>query len=204
MVYKYTHQNTFVVAVECTSSNIHIKAQKIITIEEPVTEIGVIKCYSGNMSFCETNCRALYGGAFQIQMEVKAGRFKGDFKLEYFMLLNLTWLFESILFWCVYFIHCSLGTNVVYRIQRRDNLLAGMSVVQGNIPLNITVTTEMVQELGPGCHNLTLFAFNMITFPEVSRDLQVNQQHTYAVTILYQYTLNMMHGSWCFFKWTFW
>ncbi|XP_072253760.1 polycystin-1-like protein 2 [Leuresthes tenuis] len=142
MVYKYTHQNTFVVAVECTSSNIHIKAQKIITIQQPVTEIGVIKCYSGNMSFCETNCKALYEGAFQIQLEVKA------------------------------------GTNVVYRIQRSDNLLAGMSAVQGNIPLNITVTTEMVQELGPGCHNLTLSAFNMITFPEVSRDLQVNQQHT--------------------------
>ncbi|CAG5865975.1 unnamed protein product [Menidia menidia] len=68
---------------------------------------------------------------------------------------------------------CVEGTNVVYRIQRGEELLAGMSVVQGSISQNITVTPKMVQKLGSGCHKLTLHASNMVTFPEVSRDLQV-------------------------------
>uniref|UniRef100_A0A669C1R8 Polycystic kidney disease 1 like 2a n=1 Tax=Oreochromis niloticus TaxID=8128 RepID=A0A669C1R8_ORENI len=76
VVHKYTHPSTFIVAAECTCSEMHITAQKIITIQEPVAEIGVIKCYAGNLSFSETNCKALYGEAFHIQMEVKAGRYQ--------------------------------------------------------------------------------------------------------------------------------
>lgn len=78
VVHKYTHPSTFIVAAECTCSEMHITAQKIITIQEPVAEIGVIKCYAGNLSFYETNCKALYGEAFHIQMEVKAGRYQSE------------------------------------------------------------------------------------------------------------------------------
>ncbi len=78
MVHKYTHPSTFVVAVECTSSDIHITAQKIVTIEEPITVFGVIRCYTRKLSFHATNCKALYGEPFQIQMEVKAGRYQDD------------------------------------------------------------------------------------------------------------------------------
>ncbi|KAM9710551.1 polycystin-1-like protein 2 [Menidia menidia] len=137
VVHRYTHHGAFMVSAHCSSSDTHVQAQKRISIQEPVTEIGVIKCYSRNTSFSEANCKALYGGAFQIQTEVKA------------------------------------GSNVVYRIQRGEELLAGMSVVRGSISQNITVTPKMVQKLGPGCHKLTLHASNMVTFPEVSRDLQV-------------------------------
>lgn len=80
MVHKYTHPNTYVVVVECTSSEIHTTAHKIITIQEPVTEMGAIRCYAGNMSFYEPNCKALYGEAFQIQLEVKAGTCNSDMK----------------------------------------------------------------------------------------------------------------------------
>lgn len=73
MVHKYTHPGTFVVAVECTSRDIHITAQKIITIQEPIRQFGVIRCYAGKLSFHGTNCRAYYEEQFQIQMEVKAG-----------------------------------------------------------------------------------------------------------------------------------
>ncbi|XP_035813867.2 polycystic kidney disease protein 1-like 2 [Amphiprion ocellaris] len=135
VVHKYTHPGTFVVAVECRGSE--IRYQEIITIQEPVTEIGVIRCYAGNWSFYESNCKAQDGEAFQIQMEVNA------------------------------------GTNVVYRIQNGEKLLSGLSVVRGKVPQNITVTPGMMQHLGPGCHRLTLYASNMVTFPHVSRDLQV-------------------------------
>ncbi|KAM9346888.1 polycystin-1-like protein 2 [Symphorus nematophorus] len=137
VVHKYTHPGTFVVAVECTSSDIHITAQKIITIQEPIREFGVIACYAGKLSFHANDCKALYGEPFQIQMEVKA------------------------------------GTDVTYRIQSNEMLLSGSSVVRGNLPQNITVIPEMVKQLWPGCHQLTLYASNMVTFPEVSADLQM-------------------------------
>ncbi|XP_013125652.2 polycystic kidney disease protein 1-like 2 isoform X2 [Oreochromis niloticus] len=137
VVHKYTHPSTFIVAAECTCSEMHITAQKIITIQEPVAEIGVIKCYAGNLSFSETNCKALYGEAFHIQMEVKA------------------------------------GTNVTYRIESDEKSLSGLSVIGGTEPQNITVTSEMVTRLGSGCHRLTLYASNTVTFLEVSKDLQV-------------------------------
>ncbi|XP_044072039.1 polycystic kidney disease protein 1-like 2 [Siniperca chuatsi] len=137
VIHKYTHPSTFLVAAECTSSDIQITAQKIITIQELITEFGVIRCHAGNLSFHAANCKALYGQPFQTQVEVKA------------------------------------GTNVTYRIQSADMLLSCLSVVRGNVPQNITVTLELVKQLGPGCHQLTLYASNMVTFPEVSADLQM-------------------------------
>ncbi|XP_022597025.1 polycystic kidney disease protein 1-like 2 [Seriola dumerili] len=68
--------------------------------------------------------------------------------------------------------HCKDGSNVTYRIQSDETMLSGLSLVRGNVPHNITVTPEMVKQLGPGCHQLILYAYNMVTFPEVSTDLQ--------------------------------
>ncbi|KAK2839552.1 hypothetical protein Q5P01_013292 [Channa striata] len=135
--HKYTHPGAFVVTVKCTSNDMHITSEKIISIQEPITEIGVVTCYAGNQFFHMTNCKALYGRAFQIQLEVNA------------------------------------GTNVTYRIQSSKMLLSSLSVARGSVPHNITVIPEMVKQLGPGCHQLKLFASNMVTFPELSADLQV-------------------------------
>lgn len=74
MAHKYNHPGTFAVTVECSSSDIHITAQKIITIEEPIKMFGVITCHAGKLSFNATNCKALYGAQFQIQIGVNAGR----------------------------------------------------------------------------------------------------------------------------------
>ncbi|XP_042283303.1 polycystic kidney disease protein 1-like 2 [Thunnus maccoyii] len=137
VVHKYTHPSVFNVAAECTGNDIHITAQKIITIQEPITEFGVIRCNAGDLSFQAANCKALYGKPFKIQIEVKA------------------------------------GTNVTYRIQSDEVMLSSISVVRGIVPQNITVTPGMVKQLGPGCHQLILYASNMVTFPEVSTDLQV-------------------------------
>ncbi|XP_071389094.1 polycystin-1-like protein 2 [Centroberyx affinis] len=137
VVHKYIHPSVFVVGAECTSNEIHITAQKIITIQDRVTEFGVIKCYAMNLSLDVANCKALYGRPFQIQMEVEA------------------------------------GTNMTYRIQSGEMLLSNSSVVRGIIPHNITVSPETVEQLGLGCHQLTIHASNMVTFPGVSTDLQV-------------------------------
>lgn len=68
----------------------------------------------------------------------------------------------------------SAGTNVTYRIQSDETLLSNISVFRGNVPQNITVAPEMMKQLGPGCHQLTLYAANTVTFPEMSAGLQVN------------------------------
>ncbi|KAE8299524.1 Polycystic kidney disease protein 1-like 2 PC1-like 2 protein Polycystin-1L2 Precursor [Larimichthys crocea] len=79
--------------------------------------------------------------------------------------------------------HCSNGTNVTYRIQHGGTVLSGLSVVRGNIPQNATVTPEMVKLLGPGCHQLTLYASNMVTFPEVAADLQTKIPHISLICV---------------------
>ncbi|KAJ8340113.1 hypothetical protein SKAU_G00347460 [Synaphobranchus kaupii] len=73
MVHKYNRPGIFTVAVECTTSEWHVTAQKTITIQEPISEFGVIRCYSLNQSGDSTNCKVLFGSTLNIQVEVEAG-----------------------------------------------------------------------------------------------------------------------------------
>ena len=73
MMHKYTQPGVFVVRVECTTSDWRVTAQKAITIQEPVGEFGVIKCYSRNISTDGTKCNMLYGRPAQIQVIVDKG-----------------------------------------------------------------------------------------------------------------------------------
>ncbi|XP_036820455.1 polycystic kidney disease protein 1-like 2 [Oncorhynchus mykiss] len=59
MVHKYTYPGVFMGRVECTTSEWHVTAQKAITIQKPIGEFGVIKCYSMNQSTDGANCKAL-------------------------------------------------------------------------------------------------------------------------------------------------
>uniref|UniRef100_A0A672I0K4 Polycystic kidney disease 1 like 2a n=1 Tax=Salarias fasciatus TaxID=181472 RepID=A0A672I0K4_SALFA len=73
IIHKYTHPGVFTVTVECKTSEWHITAQKVITIQEPVGEFSGIKCYGTNMSTGDTKCNALYGELVLIQLSVEAG-----------------------------------------------------------------------------------------------------------------------------------
>lgn len=70
-----------------------------------------------------------------------------------------------------------------YRIQTDEMLLSGLSVVRGNVSHNLTVTPVMLKHLRPGCHRLSLYASNAVTFPEVSTTLQVNQPQSAAPVV---------------------
>uniref|UniRef100_A0A8C7UXI6 Polycystic kidney disease 1 like 2a n=1 Tax=Oncorhynchus mykiss TaxID=8022 RepID=A0A8C7UXI6_ONCMY len=137
VVHKYIRPGVFIVGVECTTSEWHVTAQKAITIQEPIGEFGVIKCYSMNQSTDGANCKALYGSPLQIQVEVEA------------------------------------GTNVTYKVHRGEMLVANSSAVRGIVPHNITVGPEVEQQLGSGCHQLTLHASNGVSVLGVSTELQV-------------------------------
>ncbi|XP_032371632.1 polycystic kidney disease protein 1-like 2 [Etheostoma spectabile] len=73
VMHKFSRPGVFMVRVECTTSDWHVTAQKAITIQEPIRQFGVIKCYSSNMSTDGTKCNALHGGPLQIQVMVEAG-----------------------------------------------------------------------------------------------------------------------------------
>ncbi|CAG5856045.1 unnamed protein product [Menidia menidia] len=135
ILHRFQQPGFFMVVVECTTNDWHVTAQRGITIQEPVREFNVIKCYSRNMATNGTKCNAQYGWPVQIQLQVEA------------------------------------GTSVSYTINHEAHMIANSTVETGVIPHNITITTSMVQNLGHGCHNLTLAASNRVTTRMVSTDL---------------------------------
>ncbi|KAM8857140.1 polycystin-1-like protein 2 [Synchiropus picturatus] len=65
------------------------------------------------------------------------------------------------------------GTDVSYTLQNGDVTLASLSVSRGNVSSNMSVSAEKVELLGPGCHQLTLQASNIVTVPHVTTSLLV-------------------------------
>ncbi|XP_067257323.1 polycystin-1-like protein 2 [Chanodichthys erythropterus] len=65
------------------------------------------------------------------------------------------------------------GTNVTYKIQHRNTELVSASAIRGIVPHNITVSPEVQQQLGPGCHQLTLVALNAVTAVDGSTVLEL-------------------------------
>ncbi|GAA6233697.1 polycystic kidney disease protein 1-like 2 isoform X1 [Lates japonicus] len=137
VIHKFTRPGVFMVGVECTTSDWHVTAQRAITIQEPVGEFSVIRCYGSNVSTDGSKCNALYGRPVQIQVMVDA------------------------------------GTNVSYTIQHENQLVANSSVDRGITPHNITLSSNVVEQLGHGCHNLTVAASNGVKAQTVSTDLEL-------------------------------
>ncbi|MGH0120311.1 UNVERIFIED_CONTAM: hypothetical protein FKN15_057213 [Acipenser sinensis] len=73
VVHRYTRASVFTVSVECTTSEWHVAAQKTISVLEPISEFGTIRCYSKKQWRDSLNCSVLYGSTLQIQVELEAG-----------------------------------------------------------------------------------------------------------------------------------
>ncbi|XP_067853685.1 polycystin-1-like protein 2 [Heptranchias perlo] len=69
----YRTPGLFTINVECTTSEWHVTAQKTVSIQQPISGFGIIKCYNANQSEDIDNCRVLYGDPLWIQLEVEAG-----------------------------------------------------------------------------------------------------------------------------------
>ncbi|KAJ8247277.1 hypothetical protein GJAV_G00244460 [Gymnothorax javanicus] len=132
IAHQYTRPGVFMVGVECTTSEWHVTAQKTITIQEPIGEFGIIRCYSLNQSGDSTNCKALYGSTLTIQAGVEA------------------------------------GTNITYRLLSGETVVGAGAADWGRDPENITVDQSAQEQLGLGCHRLTLLASNQVTPADVS------------------------------------
>ncbi|XP_075878911.1 polycystin-1-like protein 2 [Nelusetta ayraudi] len=73
VMHKFNQPGVFKVSVECSTSEWHVTADSIITVQEPVGEFGVIRCFSGNTSTDGTKCNALSGEPASIQVVVERG-----------------------------------------------------------------------------------------------------------------------------------
>lgn len=65
------------------------------------------------------------------------------------------------------------GTNVTFEIQSGGMVVANFSAGRGATGHNITVSAEMTEQLGPGCHDVTVHATNGVTPAGVSTELRL-------------------------------
>ncbi|XP_048825578.1 polycystic kidney disease protein 1-like 2 [Brienomyrus brachyistius] len=137
MVHRYNRSGVFTVSVECSTSEWHVTAQKVIIIQEPPTEFGTIRCYSSNQTWESNNCKAFYGSTLEIQVQLEA------------------------------------GSNITYRLQQGEVLLAMAMTMRGIIPCNITMDPLAQQQLGIGCHLVKLSASSDMMAGAITTPLEV-------------------------------
>ncbi|XP_042196318.1 polycystic kidney disease protein 1-like 2 [Callorhinchus milii] len=73
VTHRYRAAGLFTISIECSTSEWNVAAQKTISIQEPIGDLGTLKCANGNQSADVNNCRALYGEPLWIQLEVEEG-----------------------------------------------------------------------------------------------------------------------------------
>lgn len=165
-MHKFSHPGVFTVSVECTTSDWRVTAERTITVQEPVRELGVIRCYSRNMSTDGNRCSVLRDGPAHVQVQVKQGEFvkylhqKTIEKLRNDVVLSPPPPNQT-------------GTNISYAILLDDQLLANSSADRGATPHNMTLSVNVMEKLGLGCRNLTVTASNEITGHSVSSGLEL-------------------------------
>lgn len=74
MMHKFSHPGVFTVSAECSTSDWRVTAEKTITIQEPVRDVNVIRCYSTNLSTDGNKCNVLYDRPVYIQVAVDQGK----------------------------------------------------------------------------------------------------------------------------------
>lgn len=83
-MHKFSRPGVFTVKVECSTSDWRVTAQRNITIQEPVGQFVVIKCYSRNVSTGGAKCNVLHGRPVQIQVMVERGETVKYCRYKYF------------------------------------------------------------------------------------------------------------------------
>ncbi|XP_072135172.1 polycystin-1-like protein 2 [Mobula birostris] len=71
--YQYRTAGLFTLNVECTSSEWHVTAQKMVSIQQPINGFGIVKCYNFNQSEETNDCTVPYGDPLLIQLVVEEG-----------------------------------------------------------------------------------------------------------------------------------
>uniref|UniRef100_A0A8D0GTB2 Polycystin 1 like 2/pseudo n=1 Tax=Sphenodon punctatus TaxID=8508 RepID=A0A8D0GTB2_SPHPU len=73
VTYRYSSPGEFTVFVECTTSEWHVTAQKMVTVQDKMDELIVTGCYCKYEAGNSSRCRTLYGETLWIQVELNGG-----------------------------------------------------------------------------------------------------------------------------------
>ncbi|XP_078067868.1 polycystin-1-like protein 2 [Mustelus asterias] len=73
VTHRYMTPGLFTINIECTTSEWHVTAQETVSIQQPISGFGIIKCCNVNQSEDVNNCTVLYGDPLWIQLEVEEG-----------------------------------------------------------------------------------------------------------------------------------
>lgn len=74
IMHRFSHPGVFTVSAECSTSDWRVTAEKTITIQEPVRDLKVIRCYSTNLSADGAKCTVLSDRPVHIQVTVDQGQ----------------------------------------------------------------------------------------------------------------------------------
>ncbi|KAL8195182.1 UNVERIFIED_CONTAM: hypothetical protein K2H54_047650 [Gekko kuhli] len=73
VTYSYASPGEFTIFVECTTSEWHVTAQTLITIQDKMDELTVMGCFSHSESGNGSHCRTLYKETLWIQVALNGG-----------------------------------------------------------------------------------------------------------------------------------
>uniref|UniRef100_A0A8C8RBC5 Polycystic kidney disease protein 1-like 2 n=1 Tax=Pelusios castaneus TaxID=367368 RepID=A0A8C8RBC5_9SAUR len=73
VTHRYTSPGEFTVFVECTTSEWHVTAQKLVMVQDKMDQLTITGCYSKYETGNSSHCRTLYGEMLWIQVELNGG-----------------------------------------------------------------------------------------------------------------------------------